>query len=392
MTSTPYTPNILVTPAIVADASVMGTPLDGDDTLSGGAGVDVMFGGSQRDVLDGGDDADYVDAGSGNDVNVTGGRGDDVVRGGAGDDAVRGGEGIDQVYGDAGDDSLFGDAGTGSNQTGQRLFGGAGRDSLFAFAPTASSENLTGDQLLGGAGSDFLYGNVRRDILVGGAGNDYLDADSLAGSGYVNNAAPDTNGASDTLLGEGGEDRLIGGGGDDSLWGGSGTDILDGRAGSDTQYGGSGIDLFVVFTGAAGGDDVIDGHYANSPADADDANPTPDDNATDILVINGTGLDDTILVSESDTAIPRLRIDYSNTVNRVIFVDWRNAEGTHLVEQLQVNGFGGNDNLGFAQALSPARNGPERRGYVCPSRGRRRRGLVGAELARKRFCSRISRR
>ncbi len=347
VTATTYLPTQLITPAALNGLSSDGSPGDGQDTLQGDAGSDLLFGGSEADALDGGDGPDYVDAGLGNDLDVTGGRGDDVVRGGGGNDAVRGGEGIDQVYGDAGDDLLFGDAGQGQNQIGQRLFGGDGRDVLFAYAPTGTAEDAIGDQLLGDAGGDILYGNVRQDVLLGGEGNDLLSGDYLAGPLYVPNAS-EINGGDDQLLGDAGEDRLVGDGGDDQLWGGAGTDVLDGAAGADMAFGGSGIDLFVLYTGPGAADDTLDGHGANAPEDAA-GNVTPDDNATDILVINGTGLDDTILLSETCTPERRLRIDVNSTP---YFVDWRNpSNGVPLVEQFQLNGFGGNDNLGFAQTL-----------------------------------------
>ncbi len=343
-TATGYVPTRLVTPAALNGLSSEGSPSDGQDTLQGDDGSDLLFGGSEADAIDGGDGDDYVDAGLGNDLDVTGGRGDDVVRGGGGNDAVRGGDGIDQVYGDSGDDLLFGDAGRGLDQTGQRLFGGDGRDTLFAYAPTTIAEAASGDQLLGDAGGDTLYGNTRQDILLGGEGNDLLSGDYLAGPLYVPNGS-ETNGASDLLLGDAGEDRLVGNGGDDQLWGGAGTDVLDGAAGADTAFGGGGVDLFVLYTGPGAASDILDGHGPNALGDGNGT--TADDNATDILVINGTGLNDTILLSETDTQQRRLRVDLNGAA---FFVDWRSPlNDAPLVEQFQLNGFGGDDNLGFAQ-------------------------------------------
>ncbi len=150
-----WTPSVRITPSIFGGISIDGDIGDGRDTVHGNDGHDVLLGGFDVDVLQGGAGHDYLDAGTGNDVNVDGGDGDDVIRGGAGDDAIRGGNGIDNLYGDDGDDRLFGEAGdvTG-NQAGQRLFGGAGRDVLFAFAPSVSNLTqfnaqtaLVGDQL-----------------------------------------------------------------------------------------------------------------------------------------------------------------------------------------------------------------------------------------------------
>ncbi len=145
ITSGAYVPSVLVTPAIVLGLSIDGVALDGRDVLLGAAGNDILFGGSDVDELQGGSQGDYLDAGSGNDIDVDGGDGDDVVRGGTGHDVLHGGLGIDNVYGDDGDDYLFGDAGADTSatavQAGQRLFGGSGRDELFAFAPAVT--NLT---------------------------------------------------------------------------------------------------------------------------------------------------------------------------------------------------------------------------------------------------------
>ena len=257
VTATGYAPPLLVTPRIVAGSSLPGRADDGHDLLMGGVGLDVLFGGSQRDVLLGGDNEDYLDAGSGNDLEIDGGDGDDVVRGGANNDVVHGNSGIDQVFGDAGDDVVYGDVGILENQHGQRLFGGDGDDTLYAFAGDSATETTQiGDQLSGDDGGDFLYGNQRQELLVGGGGNDLLAGDALAGSLYRFSPNADTVGGDDLLIGGVGEDQLVGGGGNDQLWGGASTDLLEGQQGNDLAYGGSGIDLFVLFI-AAGENDML---------------------------------------------------------------------------------------------------------------------------------------
>ena len=309
---TGYLPAINITPAIFGGQSVDGIANDGRDILSGQSGNDIIVGGSGVDELYGGSGTDYLDAGVGDDRVVQGGAGDDVVRGGSGNDLVHGDQGIDHVLGDDGDDDLFADEGNGADQAGQRLIGGDGRDSLFAYAPAIADLNefnaqaiLVGDQLFGGSGGDFLHGNARMEIFDGGAGNDFIAADEFVGSGYEPHfiaaigTEADVHGADDTLLGGSGEDQLYGGGGNDLIWGGAVTDYIDGQQGSDIQYGGSGIDLFVLPTtlGSDGhidpGTDTIDGHFGNA-AEGDE----PDDNATDILTIDGTTGNDTILLGQ----------------------------------------------------------------------------------------------
>ncbi len=340
----PYVPALNVTPTIVGGVSIDGELNDGKDTLTGDAGNDVLFGGSDSDSLDGGSDADYLDAGAGHDTSVAGGQGDDVIRGGAGNDALNGGEGIDQLYGDAGDDKLFGDAGTGNSQLGQRLFGGTGRDELFAFATTSSTG---GDQLFGEDDGDFLYGNIAGETLVGGGGNDFIQGDKLSGAGYADNSSAATVGGNDTLYGDSGDDQLLGGGGNDTIWGGAGTDLIDPQAGNNIAYGGSGIDIFTVWTGALAGNDTIDGHRGNTVGDT-----TPDDNATDILSLNGTSGNDTILLSQHVTPAQPLtdkqvRFDFNGTERTLTMLD---ANGKPLIEQFQIAGLAGHDTIGFVTA------------------------------------------
>src|SRR5262249_15462211 len=154
-----------------------------------------------------------------------------------------------------------------------------------AYAPSLSvslQQALRGDELFGQEGNDWLYGNLRSELLVGGSGSDYLHGDYLAGPDYADNFRAQIDGGGDTLYGEGGEDELHGGGGDDKLFGGADSDWIGGGDGSDQMYGGSGIDILVLDVAPAfqPTGDVIDGHFGNSAA-----GDTPDDNATDILLV-----------------------------------------------------------------------------------------------------------
>ncbi|PAY21344.1 hypothetical protein CKO51_01835 [Rhodopirellula sp. SM50] len=340
----------MITPKFTLGQPVEGTAGGGDDKIEGGDGTDFLFGGAGVDIILGGAGSDYIDAGAGNDINVRGGDGDDVVRGGGNNDELNGDAGIDQILGDGGDDKLYGDVGTAGVQLGQRLFGGDGGDILYAYADginqNASQNVLDGDQLFGDAAGDTLYGSLRKELLVGGAGADFLIGDALLGSDYRKNPAADTTGADDRLFGETGEDRLFGGGGDDEMWGGGDTDYFDGQKGDDTQYGGSGNDLFVVSAMKVqqDGTDVIDGHFGNFPGD------NSVDDSTDVMVINGSQLHDTIALSQEIAASKRLRIDYKSgmSASRTIFVDWLDSSGSPVIQQFQVAGLAGNDLIGFA--------------------------------------------
>ena len=140
----------LNTPKALNGLSLDGAVGDGTDTLRGADGNDWLFGGGDVDRLEGGAGDDYLDGGLGSEAFLYGGTGHDVVRGGSGDDVLHGDSGLDQLYGDDGRDTLFGDAGdeaTGS-LIGQRLWGGADSDFLYAYAASqlASESALAGDE------------------------------------------------------------------------------------------------------------------------------------------------------------------------------------------------------------------------------------------------------
>ena len=371
-----------IMPKVVAGQSRPGTLIgisgDGIDTIDGGAGIDFIFGGTDSDDLRGGDDSDYIDGGASADL-VFGNAGDDVIRGGTGSDTLRGGSGIDQIYGDEDADFLYGDAGRTAfdasgafsggiggdssailgQQAGTRMYGGSGEDFLYAFAAKGVNDIgveaerlLVGDEMHGGADNDFLYGNQRRDTMFGDAGKDNLYGDWLSGPLYADSNVADIVGGADHLYGGTGQDKLLGGGADDEIWGGQDTDWLEGQNGHDTLYGGSDVDLLILdvkpFYDVVG--DVIDGHFANNIP-----NDTPDDFATDILLIEATNLYDTVRLGE--TAAGVLHVDYksynvvTDTVedDREILAPWRAPDGTPLVEQIRVSGLGGNDTIEFLQ-------------------------------------------
>ena len=340
-----------IVPAIVSAQSLPGSFEDGNDVLRGGEGPDLVFGGGGSDEITGGPGDNYLDGGRGVDV-IVGGDNFDVIRGGDGDDDLRGGAGLDFVYGDDGDDFLRGDAGVGSGVAqilyGQKLFGGRGNDILWAYAPTPdlAEQDRLGDLLDGGDGADELLGNIRREMLVGGFGDDLLSGDGLRGDAYGANDLPELIGGSDTLLGDFGDDVLLGHGGDDQLWGGGNSDDLEGHDGADSLFGGGGIDFlrFDVDERYAVGGDVIDGHFDDRP----DANRA-DDDATDILIIPGTLGDDRIELAGG--AAGQMLVHYNG---RNLAAEIRSDQGTTRVEQFQINGLAGDDEIGFDASLDLA--------------------------------------
>ena len=161
----------------------------GNDTLSGSARDDVIDGFAGRDTL-------------------SGGSGDDVVRGGDGDDLLSGGLGSDLILGGRGDDRIAGSLDLSDLGSTDRLYGQAGRDTIFAGTSNGYLDGGAGDDIItGGPGNDRIFGREDDDILMGAAGNDLLDggfgADFLAGGTGTN-----------TLLGRSGDDVLLLGGRD----------------------------------------------------------------------------------------------------------------------------------------------------------------------------------
>ncbi len=164
------------------------------------------------------------------------------------------------------------------------------------------------------------------------------------------------------LVGDDGDDLLFGGGGDDLMLGGAGSDTFAGEAGKDTQYGGEGIDRFLIplEDGIRQDDELVRGHYGNRTA-----GDVPDDNATDILVFQGSDNDDTFVLSQTKAVAgqqPKLALDFSTQiagagVNKSIVMGWANSAGQPEIEQFQIAGLGGNDQIGFGIRAAELGNG-----------------------------------
>ena len=361
----------------------------GDDQLFGDGGNDVLIGGNGADLLDGGQGDDDLQGGEGRDVlrggagsdRLYGQRDDDLLEGGTGDDTLDGGSDNDKLYGQAGNDRLVGgdgrdilDGGGGHDTldggfANDELFGGDGIDYLYGysfstgFEPRDSTNHVTteaaypGEEFHGGSGGDWLFGSIRSETFYGDGGNDTIQGDALVGPNYATNPRMALVGGADTIYGGPGEDRLYGGGGDDEIGGGADSDWLEGQNGVDTLYGGSGIDMLVLDTSpdyaeiGPGQYEVFRGHFGNLLKE-----DTPDDNATDILLIEGTDSDDVIRIGQDD--VGRLLVQYNS---RLLSAVWRSPDtdpnGTPLVEQFRISGLGGNDDIQFvsqaAEGLLP---------------------------------------
>jgi Ca2+-binding RTX toxin-like protein len=236
---------------ISTKTTVPGQPLatDLDDLLSGFGGDDVLAGGGGADVMIGGtgNDRFYVE-------NVD----DDVIESES--------EGMDLVFTTLSSYILganveglrfvgSGDfVGTG-NELNNKLYGGAGADTLS-----------------GGDGDDLLGGGAGDDVMIGGAGDDQYtvhqvgdDVTEFQGQGNdkvftsLSTYILDANVEGLRFIGSGNFDgtgnelnnRLYGGAGSDTLSGGDGNDKLNGLLGADTMVGGAGNDTYHV-------DDALD--------------------------------------------------------------------------------------------------------------------------------------
>ncbi|NJR64220.1 MAG: calcium-binding protein [Leptolyngbyaceae cyanobacterium CRU_2_3] len=146
--------------------------LEGNDTISGGAGADTINAGTGNDLVNGGAGNDTIDSGAGGDV-IAGDLGNDQIIGGIGGDFVSGGDGNDDISGDSGNDALFGQAGD------DEISGGDGNDFITGGAGNDTLSGGTGrDRLFGKAGDDVLLGDAGNDDLSGGLGNDILNPGS----------------------------------------------------------------------------------------------------------------------------------------------------------------------------------------------------------------------
>lgn len=153
-----------------------------------------------------------------------------------------------------------GDTLIGTNNTvfGDRLYGGAGNDTVRGEAGNDYIEGNAGyDNLDGGAGRDTLRGGVGDDVLTGGSDADWLEGgagDDTLGGGAGDDMLFGSSG-NDYLYGAKDDDYLNGGAGQNGLAGGEGADVIEGGVQRDVIVGGSGADRIA----AGGGDDAIEG-------------------------------------------------------------------------------------------------------------------------------------
>ncbi|WP_442578534.1 calcium-binding protein [Mesorhizobium sp. ASY16-5R] len=153
----------------------------------------------------------------------------DKIYGGAGDDTLVGLGGKDTLSGGDGNDVLNGGLGA------DYVSGGTGTDTAsYATATAGLKVSLTEPSLNTGDAKGDTFNSIEN--LEGSAFNDTFDGNAAANtlSGLAGNDILRGAAGTDTLLGGAGDDTLGGGDGNDTLRGGLGADYLSGGAGTDT--------------------------------------------------------------------------------------------------------------------------------------------------------------
>jgi Ca2+-binding RTX toxin-like protein/nitrogen fixation protein FixH len=256
-----------------------------------GAGDDEFNGASSTkpgpDTVDGGPGNDHLDTSAGNDT-ITDLEGNNTVYAGLGDDTITTGPGSDESRGDDGNDTLTDAGNNGEGRVGwgpdQRMWGGAGNDTITVNGSTPVEDNVTGDE-----GNDVIRAGNGPQSIQGGEGAD--DIDGGAGADRIN--------------GGNGDDTVRGGDGDDTVQGGDGTNVLFGGTGADRIEGGSGKDT-VSYADRNAPVSVTIGIFGADDGNAVDESATVpakrDDIAFTVETVVGTELDDVIRVGSIESA------------------------------------------------------------------------------------------
>jgi predicted extracellular nuclease len=394
-TAAAYTLGVGVEVLFLDGAAVSGTGNAVANTITGNAlanlldgaiGTDVLNGGDGDDTLDGGADSDRLYGGAGAD-DLIGGLGADILDGGADADEMAGGVGNDIYYVDNAGDSVIEAAGQGQDfvyVTGSALTLGAGSEieqiRITSAGATVTASD-TANRIYGGAGADtiiamagadFIDGGAGDDVMNGGLGNDNFVVDSFLDEvieavgegadtvltvldGYVlaanvenlnltgtgnqdgsgNDLANNMVGTdfNNSLDGGRGADRLFGNGGADDLYGGGDNDYLNGGSGDDFLYAGDGNDIMI---GGIGRDyfEAADVIRALLPAEGTPLDTIADYEAGETI---GLGITELNFQSVFDGTAFQARLTYNSSNNTTMFQ--LDVDGDNKVDySLRING------------------------------------------------------
>jgi Ca2+-binding RTX toxin-like protein len=235
----------------------------GDDVIEGTPDNDVIYGLGGNDIIKGRGGSDLICAGPGNDKIYPGSGLADSVDAGEGDNIVYDVDGMFRVFAGAGDDFVLGawtvDAGAGNDYVDSSdypdsavLFGGDGDDTLIGSDALRGSSDRAVDRLYGGAGNDSLYGGRSGEWFWPGAGDDEIRSGPHNGWASIvyfeeSQASVRVDLARHIAKGEGTDDLW----GIDGVVGSSFGDVLIGNARGNILRGCGGADLLV---GRAGSD------------------------------------------------------------------------------------------------------------------------------------------
>ena len=248
--------------------SFIGNGNAGDNAITGGIAGDQLSGLNGNDTLSGGaGSANVLIGGIGNDIYIVAVLGDSTIE--------IAGQGIDEVrttfsvYGLQANvenltytDNAAHGAGVG-NALDNIIIGGTGNDELFARAGNDTLRGGAGaaNTLLGQEGDDLYIVDATGDSVIEFA-NQGTDTVQTALSQFVLRTNVEnltyTGVGSFTGIGADGDNEISGGASDDFLSGLGGNDIITGGSGADLVQGGSGSDQFRFIGGETGFDRILD--------------------------------------------------------------------------------------------------------------------------------------
>jgi Ca2+-binding RTX toxin-like protein len=293
-----------ITMNIGTTENLLATPLAGNDTVTGSAGLAGLI----AITIDGGEGDDILTGGDGNDV-ILGGAGNDTLNGAAGNDTLTGGPGVDPHLGGPGDDLMIWNPGDGS----EPVDGEAGNDT-FQFNGGSGVDTMT----ISPNGQRVTFFRDPGAITIDIGTTENLLATPLGGNDTVTGSAGLAGLINITIDGGDGDDTLTGGDGNDVIRGGAGFDTLSGGAGNDTLIGGPGAPGFEPHLGGPGDDLMI-----WNPGDGNDLNEGGDGN--DTLQFNGSGGAEIMSATANGQRVTFLRnlgninMDVGSTENLLVF-------------------------------------------------------------------------